>query len=43
MFYNLLERYHGVLDEMGLYSLLQVLYQLEFRSFAAVVVSFLFV
>ncbi|MDG2053562.1 MAG: phospho-N-acetylmuramoyl-pentapeptide-transferase [Phycisphaerales bacterium] len=43
MFYNLLERYNGVLDEMGLYSLLQVLYQLEFRSFAAVVVSFLFV
>ncbi|MHC5025026.1 MAG: phospho-N-acetylmuramoyl-pentapeptide-transferase [Planctomycetota bacterium] len=40
MLYNLLQLMDGWLDEAGLYSLLQVLYQLEFRAFSAVVVSF---
>ena len=40
MLYNLLQATDDRLDEMGLYSLLQVLYQLEFRAFAAVLLSF---
>ena len=40
MLYNLLQAADDWLDEMGLYSLLQVLYQLEFRAFAAVLLSF---
>ncbi|MHC4710057.1 MAG: hypothetical protein ACYTA3_06455 [Planctomycetota bacterium] len=35
MLYNLLQATDDRLDEMGLYSLLQVFYQLEFRAFAA--------
>jgi len=40
MLYNLLQVVDDRLDEFGLYSLLQVLYQLEFRAFAAVLLSF---
>src|SRR5512145_2658328 len=40
MLYNLLQSAGQLLDEIGLYSLLQVLYQLEFRAFAAVLLSF---
>jgi len=40
MLYNLLEEAGTWLDEKGLYSLLQVLYQLEFRAIAAVLLSF---
>ncbi len=40
MLYNLLQLADDWLDEVGLYSLLQVLYQLEFRAFAAVLLSF---
>ncbi len=40
MLYNLLQSAGKWLDEIGLYSLLQVLYQLEFRAFAAVLLSF---
>ena len=40
MLYNLLQSTDGTLDELGLYSLLQVLYQLEFRAFAAVLLGF---
>ncbi|MHC4413851.1 MAG: phospho-N-acetylmuramoyl-pentapeptide-transferase [Planctomycetota bacterium] len=40
MLYNLLQTADDWLDEIGLYSLLQVLYQLEFRAFAAVLLSF---
>ncbi len=40
MLYNLLQLSDDWLDRIGLYSLLQVLYQLEFRAFAAVVLSF---
>ncbi|MHC4218965.1 MAG: phospho-N-acetylmuramoyl-pentapeptide-transferase [Planctomycetota bacterium] len=40
MLYNLLQATDDRLDEMGLYSLLQVFYQLEFRAFAAVLLSF---
>jgi phospho-N-acetylmuramoyl-pentapeptide-transferase len=40
MLYNLLQVIDDRLDEIGLYSLLQVLYQLEFRAFAAVLLSF---
>ncbi|MHC5005489.1 MAG: MraY family glycosyltransferase, partial [Planctomycetota bacterium] len=40
MLYNLLQLLDTWLDDKGLYSLLQVLYQLEFRAFAAVVLSF---
>ncbi len=36
MLYNLLQANADKLDRLGLYSLLQVLYQLEFRAFAAV-------
>ena len=38
--YNLLQATDDWLDDRGLYSVLQVLYQLEFRAFAAVVLSF---
>ncbi len=40
MLYNLLQSRDAWLDEKGLYSLLQVLYQIEFRAFAAVLLSF---
>ncbi len=40
MLYNLLQATDNWLDRVGLHSLLQVLYQLEFRAFFAVVVSF---
>ena len=40
MLYNLLQLSDDWLDRIGLYSLLQVMYQLEFRAFAAVVLSF---
>ncbi len=43
MLYYLLTRTSDRLDEIGLYSLLQVFYQLEFRAFVAVVCSFLIV
>jgi phospho-N-acetylmuramoyl-pentapeptide-transferase len=40
MLYNLLQLTDEWLDELGLIRLVQVLYQLEFRAFFAVVVSF---
>jgi phospho-N-acetylmuramoyl-pentapeptide-transferase len=40
MLYNLLQATDDRLDAWGLYSLLQVFYQLEFRAFAAVLLSF---
>ncbi len=40
MLYNLLESTAGWLDEIGLFRIFQVLYQLEFRAFIAVVFSF---
>jgi len=40
MLYNLLQLTSDWLDRVGLYRLLQVLYQLEFRAFTAVVLSF---
>lgn len=40
MLYNLLQASDDWLDDRGLYSVLQVLYQLEFRAFFAVVLSF---
>ncbi len=43
MLYYLLTNSSDWLDEIGLYSLLQVFYQLEFRAFVAVVCSFLIV
>ncbi len=43
MLYYLLTKTSDRLDEIGLYSLLQVFYQLEFRAFVAVVCSFLIV
>ncbi len=43
MLYNLLQATDDWLDRIGLHPLLQVLYQLEFRAFFAVVFSFLVV
>jgi len=43
MLYNLLQGFDEWLAEHGSYSLLQVLYQLEFRAFFSVVLSFLIV
>ncbi len=43
MLYNLLQASDDWLDRIGLHPLLQVLYQLEFRAFFAVVFSFLVV
>ncbi len=40
MLYNLLQNTDDWLDAMGLFSVLRVLYQLEFRAFFAVVLSF---
>lgn len=40
MFYNLLQSWHDWLESFGGYSLLQVLYQIEFRAFFAVILSF---
>ncbi len=43
MLYNLLQSMNQWLDSVGLYSFLQILYQREFRAFAAVVVAFFIV
>ena len=43
MLYNLLQSADKWLDEIGLFSLVRVLYQLEFRAFFAVVFSFVLV
>ncbi|MCH7572608.1 MAG: phospho-N-acetylmuramoyl-pentapeptide-transferase [Planctomycetes bacterium] len=43
MLYNLLQYTDEWLDSIGLFSVLQVLYQLEFRAFFAVLFSFLIV
>jgi phospho-N-acetylmuramoyl-pentapeptide-transferase len=43
MLYNLLQSMDQWLDSVGLHSLLQVLYQREFRAFTAVVVAFFLV
>ena len=43
MLYNLLQMVDDRLDQMGLYRLVQVLYQLEFRAFFSVVFSFVLV
>ncbi len=43
MLYNLLQNKDEWLDSIGLFSVLQVLYQLEFRAFFAVIFSFLIV
>ncbi|MBG80250.1 MAG: phospho-N-acetylmuramoyl-pentapeptide-transferase [Phycisphaerae bacterium] len=40
MLYNLLQSWHDWLESFGGYSLLQVLYQIEFRAFFAVIMSF---
>ena len=40
MLYNLLQSWHDWLESFGGYSLLQVLYQIEFRAFFAVILSF---
>jgi phospho-N-acetylmuramoyl-pentapeptide-transferase len=40
MLYNLLQNMSGWLEEIGAHSVLQVLYQLEFRAFSAVLLSF---
>ena len=40
MLYNLFEKSSTWLDDIGLYSVVQVLYQVEFRAFFAVVFSF---
>ena len=40
MLYNFLESTDAWLDDIGLFSVFQVLYQLEFRAFMAVVCSF---
>ncbi len=40
MLFNLIDHYSAWLDSIGLFSILQVLYQLEFRAFFAVVLSF---
>ena len=40
MLYNLLKLTDDWLDEVGLYPLVQVLYQREFRAFFAIVVAF---
>jgi len=43
MFFNLIDANNKWLDEHGLFSGLNVMYQLEFRAFSAVVLSFLIV
>jgi phospho-N-acetylmuramoyl-pentapeptide-transferase len=43
MLYNLLKQRDAWLEEIGLFRLVQVLYQLEFRAFFAVVLSFVIV
>ena len=40
MLYELVERWQSWLDSVGLYPLVQVMFQLEFRAFFAVLVSF---
>jgi len=40
MLFNLLQIYSELLDRIGVFTILQVLYQLEFRAFFAVVLSF---
>ena len=43
MLYGLLDRNAAWLDELGLFRFFQVFYQLEFRAFSAVVLSFIIV
>ncbi|MBC24058.1 MAG: phospho-N-acetylmuramoyl-pentapeptide-transferase [Phycisphaerae bacterium] len=43
MLYNLTQLLQNVLDQIGLYSLIQVVYQLEFRAVGAVLLSFFLV
>ena len=43
MLYHLLQSSDAWLDELGVYSLMQVLYQIEFRAFAAAICAWLFV
>ncbi|MCH2135870.1 MAG: phospho-N-acetylmuramoyl-pentapeptide-transferase [Phycisphaerales bacterium] len=43
MLYHLLQSSDAWLEEMGVYSLMQVLYQIEFRAFAAAIAAWAFV
>lgn len=43
MLYHLLQSSDTWLDELGVYSLMKVLYQIEFRAFAAAICAWLFV
>lgn len=43
MLYNFVQHYSDWLDSLGLFPLVQVLYQLEFRAFFSVVLGFVFV
>jgi phospho-N-acetylmuramoyl-pentapeptide-transferase len=43
MLYHLLQSSDAWLDELGVYSLMKVLYQIEFRAFAAAICAWLFV
>ena len=43
MLFNLVELFQNWLDERGLYAVVQVMYQLEFRAFLAVILSFVLV
>ena len=43
MLYNLIEKYSGWLEEVGPYSLLQVVFQIEFRAFTSLLLSFFLV
>lgn len=43
MLYNIVQNYGDWLDQIGLFPLVRVLYQLEFRAFFSVVLSFVFV
>jgi phospho-N-acetylmuramoyl-pentapeptide-transferase len=40
MLFNLVELFQNWLDERGLYAVVQVMYQLEFRAFLAVILAF---
>ncbi len=43
MLYNLIEKYSGWLEEVGPYTLLQVVFQIEFRAFTSLLLSFFLV
>ncbi|MCH2137489.1 MAG: phospho-N-acetylmuramoyl-pentapeptide-transferase [Phycisphaerales bacterium] len=43
MLYHLLQSGDAWLEQLGVYSLMQVLYQIEFRAFAAAIIAWLFV